>query len=69
MVWLIFQGTNFSFWKLSDLADCERTVTFFLFGNVNKELWKTTVGSVVGVLNASIMPNTEKARSSFAYYF
>ncbi|KAG1682601.1 Protein MCM10 [Nymphon striatum] len=52
-------GKNFSIWKLSDLNDCDTVIKFFLFGDVNKQHWKTTVGSVIGILNASIMDNKD----------
>ena len=30
-------------------------VSFFLFGDVNKEHWKTQTGTVIALLNPSIM--------------
>eukprot|EP00794_Sanderia_malayensis_P005993 gene5993-6689_t len=50
-------GKTFSIWKLSDLdiGSENTTVTLFLFGNVYKEHWKTIEGTVIGLLNASIM--------------
>uniref|UniRef100_F6QND3 Protein MCM10 homolog n=1 Tax=Ciona intestinalis TaxID=7719 RepID=F6QND3_CIOIN len=50
-------GKQFSIWHLTDLDDCNKHVALFLFGIVHEELWKKiTVGSVIGILNPSIMP-------------
>jgi len=57
---VVLQGTKYSIWRLSDLVNCDKTVSFFLFNTVNRDLWKTLVGSVVGILNASLMQNAEK---------
>ena len=54
------QGKQFSIWTVCDLEDCDRTVKFFLFGEVHKHLWKTQYGSVIGLLNANIMPAVDK---------
>ena len=48
------------FWTLSDLDDCDKSVKFFLFGDVYKNLWKESVGTVVGILNPSFMTNDDK---------
>ena len=50
----------YTIWKLSDLEDCDHVVSFFLFGQVYKEHWKTNLGSVVGLLNPSIMDSADK---------
>ncbi|KAG8176541.1 hypothetical protein JTE90_014885 [Oedothorax gibbosus] len=50
-------GKPYSIWKMSDLHDAERPVSVFLFKNAHTDHWKTTVGTVVGILNSSIMPN------------
>ena len=47
-------------WTLSDLTDCDRIVSFYLFGQTHQALWKTSEGSVIGILNAQIMANSEK---------
>ncbi|XP_037578131.1 protein MCM10 homolog [Dermacentor silvarum] len=52
-------GKPFSIWKLTDLLDCENLVCIFLFGDVHEKHWKTSVGSVVGFLNPSVMPNKD----------
>ena len=55
-----FQGKSYCIWKLSDLLDCDKTVSFFLFGNVYKEHWKNHLGTVIGLLNPSMMDKAEK---------
>jgi minichromosome maintenance protein 10 len=51
----------YNIWKLSDLAFHlqNSTVSLFLFGESHKQLWKTAEGSVVAVLNPSILPSRE----------
>lgn len=44
---------------MSDLLDCEKVITMFLFGAAHAEHWKTTVGTVIGFLNPSIMPDKD----------
>jgi len=51
-------------WRLSDLVNCDKTVSLFLFNTVFTDLWKTAVGSVVGVLNASVMQNSDKVHEA-----
>lgn len=55
MSFMVSQGSQYSIWKLSDLSDCTKTVALFLFSGAHKALWKSSVGSVVGVLNPTIM--------------
>ena len=55
-----FQGKSYCIWKLSDLLDCDKTVSFFLFGNVYKEHWKNHLGTVIGLLNPSMMDKAER---------
>ena len=59
---MYFQGNTYGIWKLSDLGPNtanECVVVLFLFGDVYKEHWKTTEGSVVALLNASLLPAKE----------
>lgn len=60
-------GKPFSIWNLTDLEDCTKTVSFFLFGAVHEKLIKQMgVGSVIGLLNPSIMPpKKDDAQNSF----
>ncbi|CAL1542750.1 unnamed protein product [Lymnaea stagnalis] len=60
-------GKPYSIWKLNDLEDLDNSVSFFLFGEVHKHLWKTDLGTVVGVLNPSIMDSMEKSNSEPAF--
>ncbi|XP_060557335.1 protein MCM10 homolog [Ruditapes philippinarum] len=59
-------GKAYCIWKLSDLQNCDKTVTFFLFGNVYKEHWKNDLGVVIGLLNPSIMDKAEKNQAELA---
>ncbi|GIY08574.1 protein MCM10 homolog [Caerostris darwini] len=53
-------GKTYSIWKMSDLHDIEKILSVFLFKTAHKDLWKTTVGTVIGILNPSIMPNRDR---------
>ena len=59
------KGKKYSIWKLSDLIDCEKTVSFFLFGDVFTTHWKMAVGSVVGILNPNFMKENTGEEISF----
>ncbi|KAK5640477.1 hypothetical protein RI129_011288 [Pyrocoelia pectoralis] len=56
------KGKNFSVWTLSDLKFELKTVTVFLFGRAYDELWKTTVGTVVGILNPSVLDSRDGSK-------
>ncbi|KAF5287199.1 hypothetical protein FQA39_LY16018 [Lamprigera yunnana] len=49
------KGKNFSIWTISDLRMSLQTISLFLFGRAHEELWKTTIGTVVGILNPSVL--------------
>lgn len=53
------KGSQYSIWKLSDLTDCTKTVGLFLFSGAHKQLWKSSVGTVVGLLNPQIMKDRQ----------
>ena len=53
-------GNSFCVWTLSDLDDCDLKVSLFLFGETFKTHWKTSRGSVVGIVNATVMPPRDK---------
>ncbi|GFY37134.1 protein MCM10 homolog [Trichonephila inaurata madagascariensis] len=53
-------GKMYSIWKMSDLHDVEKPVSVFLFKTAYNDLWKTDVGTVIGILNPSIMSNRDK---------
>ena len=46
-------------WKLSDLSSQTAVISLFLFGKCYHEHWKTSAGTVVALLNPSIMPGKE----------
>lgn len=49
------KGDPFSIWSISDLKGEVKVVTVFLFRTAHKELWKTTTGTVIAILNPKIM--------------
>lgn len=49
------KGDPFSIWSLSDLKGDIKMVSVFMFRSAHKELWKTSVGTVVGILNPKTM--------------
>ncbi|VVC31988.1 Replication factor Mcm10, C-terminal,Zinc finger, Mcm10/DnaG-type [Cinara cedri] len=54
------KGTSFSIWKISDLQPSMITVSIFLFGRSHQDLWKTDIGSVIGVLNPKELDGKNK---------
>lgn len=48
---LNFTGCSYSIWKISDLKPGMNSITIFLFRRSHADLWKTSVGSVIGILN------------------
>ncbi|XP_011629468.1 protein MCM10 homolog [Pogonomyrmex barbatus] len=53
------KGTSYCIWKISDLSNDLKTVSIFLFSNAYKQLWKTIVGSVIGILNPNVLENKD----------
>ena len=53
------KGNKYTVWKLSDLSSQSAVVTLFLFGKAYQEHWKMVQGSVIALLNPTIMPNRE----------
>lgn len=51
------KGNAFCVWTISDLHGDLKTVSLFLFGSAYKQFWKSTVGTVIGVLNPTILEN------------
>ncbi|XP_076659034.1 minichromosome maintenance 10 homolog [Halictus rubicundus] len=49
------KGSAYSIWKISDLSENINTVCVFMFSNAYKSFWKTTVGTVIGILNPNIL--------------
>ncbi|XP_062585653.1 protein MCM10 homolog [Saccostrea cucullata] len=60
-------GKSFCIWRLSDLDDCDKTISFFLFGEVFKQHWKNEVKSVVGILNPHKMDKADKGQQDMAF--
>lgn len=48
------KGAQYIIWKLSDLKGDIKTVSLFLFKSAYKDLWKTSQGTAVAVLNPSV---------------
>lgn len=59
------KGKKYSIWKLSDLKDCTKQVSFFLFGEVFTTHWKMAIGSVIGILNPNFMKENNSEEISF----
>jgi len=53
------KGTSYCIWKISDLSDDLKTVSIFLFSNAYKQLWKTIIGSVIGILNPNVLESKD----------
>lgn len=48
-------GNNYSNWILSDLKGSLKTASLFLFGRAHQDLWKTPSGTVLAILNPSVL--------------
>lgn len=53
------KGAQYVIWKISDLKGEIQTVSVFLFKTAFKELWKTSQGMVVAILNPSMFTKRE----------
>lgn len=49
------KGNQYCIWKLSDLSSDMKTVSIFLFNSAYKNFWKLNAGTVIGILNPSVM--------------
>lgn len=56
------KGAQYIIWKISDLKGEIQTASIFLFKNAFKELWKTSVGMVVAILNPSTFSRKDDKR-------
>lgn len=52
----------FSIWRLSDLKGEIKTVSLFLFKGAHKELWKTSQGMCIAVLNPTIFEKRAESK-------
>ncbi|XP_063386936.1 protein MCM10 homolog [Cydia fagiglandana] len=55
------KGNQFLIWTLSDLKDDLKTVSMFLFRKAYNDLWKTTEGTVVAVLNPNVLDRSQNS--------
>lgn len=53
------KGSSYSIWKISDLSENMTTVSVFLFSTAYKTFWKTTLGTVIGILNPNILESKD----------
>lgn len=53
------KGSSYSIWKISDLSENLTTVSVFLFSAAYKTFWKTTLGTVIGILNPNILESKD----------
>jgi len=53
------KGKKYVIWKLSDLSCQDAVISLFLFGVAYQNHWKTSMGTVVAILNPDIVPNKE----------
>lgn len=53
------KGHPYCLWTISDLLGDIKMVTVFLFGTAYKEFWKTSLGTVVGILNPGVMDSKD----------
>lgn len=53
------KGKKYSIWKLSDLSGQNAVMTLFLFGEAFQKHWKTSLGTIIAILNPSVMPDRE----------
>ena len=49
------KGDQFSIFSISDLRNEIKMVSIFMFRNAHKDLWKTSIGTVIGILNPKIL--------------
>ncbi|XP_065161086.1 protein MCM10 homolog [Atheta coriaria] len=56
------KGNPFSIWTLSDMHGELKTFSLFLFGSAYKDLWKCSIGTVVGVLNPSVFEKKQGSK-------
>lgn len=58
------KGNMYCVWNITDLTGEIKTVCIFLFGSAYREFWKTSVGTVVGILNPDVMENRDKSEAT-----
>lgn len=60
------KGSQYSIWTLSDLKDDIKTFSLFLFSGAHTGLWKTLVGTVIGILNPAIMDQKDGTKKEIS---
>lgn len=55
------KGNQFVIWTLSDLKDDMKTISMFLFRKAYNDLWKTSEGTVVAVLNPNVLDRSQNS--------
>ncbi|CAG4987406.1 unnamed protein product [Parnassius apollo] len=55
------KGNQFIIWTLSDLRDDMKTVSMFLFQKAYNDLWKTSEGTVVAILNPNVLDRSQNS--------
>lgn len=53
------KGSQYCIWKITDLSTDMKAVSVFLFSSAYKKLWKTAPGTVVGILNPSVLESRD----------
>lgn len=56
------KGKHYSIWTITDLKDDIKTIALFLFSSAHAELWKTSVGTVIGILNPNILDSKDGSK-------
>ncbi|XP_045500161.1 protein MCM10 homolog [Colias croceus] len=56
------KGNQFIIWTLSDMKDDLKTVSMFLFRKAYNDLWKSSEGTVVAVLNPNVLDRSENSK-------
>ncbi|XP_076763865.1 minichromosome maintenance 10 homolog [Xylocopa sonorina] len=55
------KGSSYSIWKITDLSEDMNVASLFMFSNAYKALWKTTVGTVISILNPNVLESKDSA--------
>lgn len=56
------KGNQFCIWSISDLGPGLKIAAVFLFGKAYQHLWKTTIGTVVGILNPNVLDKKDGSK-------
>ncbi|XP_054006512.1 protein MCM10 homolog [Hylaeus anthracinus] len=53
------KGKAYCIWKISDLSDNINTICLFMFSGAYKMFWKTTIGTIIGILNPNVLESKD----------